>query len=513
MRLGELAEVLSIGEALPAAAQEREITSVVQDSRQVVPGSLFVAVRGFHSDGHRFVPQALQLGAAAVIVESSAAVEGAGSTIVIRVADTRKALAAAAAKFYGYPSRRLKLVGITGTKGKTTTSYLVRSIIQAAGHRTGLIGTIDYRIGDRVIPAPNTTPESVDLQALLAEMVGEGAAYCVMEVSSHALALGRTDGCTFEAAAFTNLAPEHLDFHGSMDGYFSAKLLLFTGLARGKAAVVNLDDPRGREIIEGTAGRVITYGSSDRADIRPASAIDQAISGLRFRLATPLGDMDIESSLAGAYNVSNILAAVGIGIALGFSRDDICQGIKAMTAVPGRMEQVDEGQLFGVVVDYAHTEGSLIALLQAVRAMTTRRVITLFGCGGDRDRSKRPRMGAAALAGSDVVIVTSDNPRTEDELAIISEIESGMSSRGQRVALPGTAVPEGKRPYLVVPDRGDAVKTAIDLAEAGDIVVLAGKGHEDYQIVGAAKHHFDDREEARRAVRNRLSARPDLREP
>ena len=506
MKLGELVSVLSVNGPVPGPWSQREVTAVVQDSRRAAPGSLFVAVRGYHSDGHRFIPQAVGQGAAAVVAEASASVGAFPDTLVIRVPDSRKALARLAAKFYDYPSRRIKLVGITGTKGKTTTSYLARSIIEAAGHRAGLIGTIDYRIGDRVYPAPNTTPESLDLQALLAEMAEQGARYCVMEVSSHALALGRTDECVFEAAAFTNLAHEHLDFHTTMDDYLAAKTLLFSGLSPDKAAVVNADDASAAGIIKSTAARVITYGITHHADVRPAGAIGHSISGLSFALSTPAGEIGIESSLVGRHNIYNILAAVGLGIAMGFSGEAVAAGIKQMKAVPGRMEKVDAGQSFGVLVDYAHTEGSLRSLLEAVREMTARRVITVFGCGGDRDRAKRPKMGAAAIAQSDLVIVTSDNPRTEDPLAIIGEIESGMTagirmenlepqSRGR-----GAPSVSTRTPYAVIPDRAEAIATAVRLAGPGDVVVLAGKGHEDYQIIGEKKFPFDDRDEARKAI-------------
>jgi UDP-N-acetylmuramoyl-L-alanyl-D-glutamate--2,6-diaminopimelate ligase len=486
MRLGELVTALDRGVDLPEPWRQREVNAVVQDSRQASSGSLFVAVRGFHSDGHRFIPQAVRQGAAAVVAEENAVIEAPPDTPVIRVPDSRKALARLAARFYDYPSRRIKLIGITGTKGKTTTSYLTRSIVEAAGHRVGLIGTIEYRIGDRVYPAPNTTPESLDLQRLLAEMADRGAGYCIMEVSSHALALGRTDGCVFEAAAFTNLAPEHLDFHESMNDYFQAKLKLFTGLGTDKTAVVNRDDVRCGELLQSMTAKAITYGRSGEADVRPAGRIGHDSTGLRFSAVTPIGEIAIESKLVGGYNVQNILAAVGLGIALGCSRESIADGIRRMPPIPGRMETIDEGQAFGVIVDYAHTEDSLAALLSAVREMTEGRVITVFGCGGDRDRTKRPRMGAAAMRGSDLVIVTSDNPRTEDPLAIIAEVEAGMAG--------------GTTPYLVIPDRAEAIRTAVGRAAGGDVVVLAGKGHEDYQIIGEVKHHFDDREEARKAL-------------
>ncbi len=500
MRLGELVSALDGAVELPEPWRQREVTNLVQDSRKASPGAVFVAVRGFHSDGHQFISQAVRQGAAAVVAEEQARIDVPDGTPVVRVPDSRRALARLAARFYEYPSRRLALAGITGTNGKTTTSYLVRSIIEAAGHTAGLIGTIDYRIGNTVYPAPNTTPESLDLQRLLAEMAGRGVNYCVMEVSSHALALGRTDGCEFRAAAFTNLTQDHLDFHETMEAYFQAKLLLFSGLAPDAAAIVNKDDARAGDIIANTRARVVTFGLSQQADIRPASPVDHGLGGLAFAASTPAGAINIESPLVGRHNIYNILTAIGMGLALGFPRDAVAAGISTMKAVPGRMEQVDAGQPFGVFVDYAHTEDALIRLLEAVREVAAKRVITVFGCGGDRDRAKRPRMGAAALAGSDIVIVTSDNPRTEDPLAIIAEIERGMDS-GHKVSGPETfAAQGGPTPYLVIPDRAEAIDTAVSLAALGDIVVLAGKGHEDYQIVGIAKHHFDDREQARMAI-------------
>ena len=506
MRLADLVTVLSDQSALPAGWGDREVTTVVQDSRKAVPGSLFVAVRGFHSDGHRFISQALGRGAAAVVAEEQASVEAPAGAPVILVPDTRAALARLASRFYGDPSHHLVLVGITGTNGKTTTSYLVRSVIEAAGTPCGLIGTIDYRIGDRVYPALNTTPESLDVQRLLAEMIEQGARACVMEVSSHALALGRTAECAFRAAAFTNLTQDHLDFHGSMEAYFHAKLLLFRGLPPDAVAVVNDDDARAGEIARNTRARVITFGLSERADVRPAGKVRHGLHGLAFTAATPAGAVEVASPLVGKHNVYNILTAIGLGTALGIAPEAIRAGIRSMEAVPGRMEKVDEGQPFGVVVDYAHTEDALIRLLEAVREIAPKRVITLFGCGGDRDRMKRPLMGAAAVAGSDMVIVTSDNPRTEEPLAIIADIERGMS-RGQRVALPGGAAGSAGTPYAVIPDRAAAIDAAIGIAEAGDVVVLAGKGHENYQVLGERTVHFDDREQARAALRCRAAKR------
>ncbi len=503
MKLGDVMTIAGGEAALPPDQRDREVREIVHDSRKTGGGSLFVAVRGFHADGHQFIPHAIRQGAVAVVAEVWKGIRT--DTPVILVPDSRVALARLAAAFYGHPSRRLKLIGITGTNGKTTTSYLVKSIIEAAGHVSGLIGTIDYRIGNRTYPAPNTTPESLDLQRLLSEMVERRAGYCVMEVSSHALALKRTEECVFEAAAFTNLTQDHLDFHGDMDSYFRAKLGLFTGLSPKASAVINLDDARAPEIIKETKAKVITAGLSERADVRPSGDIGHDITGLSFPVVTPSGTLTAESPLMGRHNISNILSAIGIGTALGFSADVIARGIKNMKAVPGRMEKVDEGQPFGVLVDYAHTEDALVRLLEAVRDVAQKRVITLFGCGGDRDRSKRPKMGAAALRGSDVVVVTSDNPRSENPAAVIREIEAGMTEEGVRMS-PADASPEpdtGKKPYFIIPDRGEAVEIAIRMAGPGDVVVLAGKGHEDYQIIGETKIHFDDREAARAAIRKR----------
>jgi len=500
MKLSELVGMLEITEApAPGLLPDREVLDIAHDSRKVKPGSLFVAVRGFHSDGHQFISQAVERGAVAVVAEQRA--PAAGSPQVL-VRDSRRALAILADAFYGHPSQRLSLVGVTGTNGKTTTTYLVKSIIEASGATAGLIGTIDYRVGDRVYPAPNTTPESLDLQRLLAEMVGLGASACVMEVSSHALELGRTAGCAFVVAAFTNLTQDHLDFHETMDAYFRAKLRLFTGLSAKGSAVVNLDDPRAPEIAKATAAKVITTGMSSSADVHPAGAIEHGIRGLGFTATSPAGPVRIDSPLVGRHNIYNILTAIGIASSLGMSSETISRGIGNMKAVPGRMEKVDEGQPFGVVVDYAHTEDALVRLLEAVREIAAKRVITVFGCGGDRDRTKRPKMGAAAIKGSDVTIVTSDNPRTEDPSAIISEVEQGMAEAVKMPQSNGAAAcASGRKPYYVIPDRHEAIARAIRMAEPGDVVVLAGKGHEDYQIIGSAKLHFDDREVAREEIR------------
>jgi len=508
MKLAELFASLELQKPLPPATLEREVQGIFYDSRKVKQGCVFVAVRGFHSDGHQFIAQAIKQGAAAVVAEHEQGPDAEAGVPVALVKDSRRALAQLADAFYGHPSKKLKLVGITGTNGKTTTTYLVKSIIEASGRTAGLIGTIDYRVGDRIYAAPNTTPESLDLQRLLSEMVEFGATHCVMEVSSHALVLGRVVGCRFAAAGFTNLTQDHLDFHKTMDEYLQAKLLLFKGLSPDAAIIVNTDDKNADAVIKAAKGKTITTGLSEHADIHPCGKVHYGIAGLSFDAATPNGRIALESPLIGRHNVYNILTAIGIGTALGFSKNSIIQGIKNMKAVPGRMEKIDEAQPYGVIVDYAHTEDALLRLLESVGEIAKKRIITVFGCGGDRDRTKRPKMGTAALKGSDIVIVTSDNPRTENPLDIIREIEAGMTGEGKKTALQetGSCEPGDKKPYYVIPDRGEAVAAAIRMALPEDVVVIAGKGHEDYQIIGEKKMHFDDREVARAEIQKKKAS-------
>jgi UDP-N-acetylmuramoyl-L-alanyl-D-glutamate--2,6-diaminopimelate ligase len=389
----------------------------------------------------------------------------------------------------------LSLVGVTGTNGKTTVTYLCKGLLETAGRRVGLIGTVAYLIGDERLPAPHTTPGAVELQALLARMVEARMDAVVMEVSSHALALDRTVGCEFDVAIFTNLTQDHLDFHADMDDYFQAKLRLFSGLApagakpRPKRAIVNIDDARGPRVREASRVPVWTYAVHQPADLR-AEGVRLALSGTRFTAATPHGRFPVESRLVGEHNVYNILAAVGVGLHEGLSPETIQRGIASVTTVPGRFERVEAGQNFTVVVDYAHTDDALLRLLTAAQALKTGRIITVFGCGGDRDRGKRPKMGRVAARLSDLVIVTSDNPRSEDPAAIVREIEAGV-----RDAREGAPVR-----YEVIVDRRAAIEAAVREAKAGDMVLIAGKGHEDYQIVGSARLHFDDREVARAAI-------------
>ncbi|MEW6543503.1 MAG: UDP-N-acetylmuramoyl-L-alanyl-D-glutamate--2,6-diaminopimelate ligase [Nitrospirota bacterium] len=472
-----------------------EVRGLTDDSRAVKPGSVFVAVKGEKADGHAFLRQAVATGAAGLVVESPAA-DLPVPTVV--VPDSRRALGLLASRFHGDPSARLAMIGVTGTNGKTTITYLCKGMLEAAGCKVGLIGTVAYQIGTERLPAAHTTPGAVDLQALLARMVAAGMDAAVMEVSSHALALDRTVGCEFDVAIFTNLTQDHLDFHRDMDDYFRAKLKLFTGLAGTglkvgpKRAIVNVDDERGLRIREACPAPVWTYSIRRPSDLR-AEDVQLALAGTGFTAATPAGRFRVESRLVGEHNVYNLLAAVGVGLHEGLSPDQIRAGLRGVASVPGRFERVEAGQPFTVVVDYAHTEDALVRLLAAANRLKTGRIITVFGCGGDRDRSKRPKMGRAAVEGSDVVIATSDNPRTEDPLAILREVEAGVS------AALASAGPRKVR-YELIPDRRQAIEAAVREAQAGDMVLIAGKGHEDYQIVGTQRFHFDDREVAREAI-------------
>jgi UDP-N-acetylmuramoyl-L-alanyl-D-glutamate--2,6-diaminopimelate ligase len=387
------------------------------------------------------------------------------------------------------------MIGVTGTNGKTTVTYLGKGMLEAAGRHVGLVGTVGYLVGSERLSASHTTPGSVDLQRLLGKMVGAGLDAAVMEVSSHALALDRTSGCEFDIAVFTNLTQDHLDFHGSMEEYFRAKLRLFTGLGSGakksapKRAIINIDDPRGDAVCRACAVPVWTYAIDGRADIR-AESVRLSLAGTSFRVEAPAGSFMVESRLVGRHNVYNLLAAVGVGLHEGLSHEQITRGLAAVATVPGRFERVEAGQSFTVVVDYAHTEDALDRLLSAAQTLKTGRVITVFGCGGDRDRGKRPKMGRVAALKSDLVFLTSDNPRTENPADILAEVEAGIQ-----------AVPSSERcRYEVIADRRSAIEAAIEAAHPADMVLIAGKGHEDYQIIGATRLPFDDRQVAREAI-------------
>lgn len=496
MRLSDLLEALQGQVEILERRGDMKVPihGITDDSRVVRAGSLFVAVKGEQVDGHRFIPAAVQGGAAAVILQDETA---SAPVPTVRVADSRKGLGLLGSRFHGEPSARLRMIGVTGTNGKTTTTYLCKALLERMGRTVGLIGTVAYQIGADTLPASHTTPGALALQQLLAQMVARGCRTAVMEVSSHALAQDRVSGCEYDVAVFSNLTQDHLDFHRTMEAYFQAKLRLFTGLTGtrkpNKRAVVNVDDPCGARIVALCPAPVWTYGLKGHADLR-AERVRLMLGGTTFAAATPAGTFPVESHLVGEHNVYNLLAAIGVALHEGATPDQVRAAIADVTNVPGRFERVMAGQPFTVVVDYAHTEDALVRLLSAAQALKEGRIITVFGCGGDRDRGKRPKMGQAAVQFSDVVILTSDNPRTEDPLAILSEVEAGVTEALRR------------RPqvqYQKIPDRREAIQAAVRQARPGDMVVIAGKGHEDYQIIGTSKVHFDDREVAREAIVHR----------
>jgi UDP-N-acetylmuramoyl-L-alanyl-D-glutamate--2,6-diaminopimelate ligase len=478
-------------DGLRADAAVGAVTGVSYDSRTVTAGQVFVALRGQHADGTAFARHAVERGAAAVVSEQPAP-EGVRVPWAM-VEDARLALAVIAAAFYRDPSREMQVIGITGTNGKTTTAYLVASIFEAAGIRCGLLGTVAYRIGDVVHEATRTTPEAPDVQALLRQMVDEGCGACAMEVSSHALSLRRVDGMTFAAGVFTNLTRDHLDFHADMDEYFRAKRRLFEMLPKDAPSLLNLDDPRGSALIN-AGGRPITYAIGRAADITPGP-LSFSLDGLTFDVRTPRGTLHVRSTLVGRPNVYNILAAVSTATALDLPFDAIERGVQALAGVPGRFEMVSRKKdEVTVVVDYAHTDDALRNLLETARPLAAGRLITVFGCGGDRDRTKRPLMGAVAGRLSDLIVVTSDNPRSEDPNRIIEEIQRGITADTRKDA--------GQR-LLTIADRGAAIAKAIELARPGDLVLIAGKGHEKYQVIGDRVLPFDDVAVAREALSRR----------
>ncbi|HVC19557.1 MAG TPA: UDP-N-acetylmuramoyl-L-alanyl-D-glutamate--2,6-diaminopimelate ligase [Vicinamibacterales bacterium] len=479
--------------AWPPDAAARALAGVTHDSRQVASGGAFFALKGQQADGTAFARQAVARGAAVVVAESERLPGLAVPWLV--VPDARRALALAAAAHYRHPSREMQVVGITGTNGKTTTAYLLASIFDAAGLRCGVLGTVVYRIGDEEREATRTTPEAPEIQGLLRAMVDRGCGACAIEVSSHALALRRTDGVRFAAAVFTNLTRDHLDFHRDMESYFAAKRRLFEMLEPDAPAVINVDDPRG-PALAAAVGRPVTYAIRQPADITPGP-LSFSLDGLAFDVRTPRGRLRIRSPLVGRPNVANILAAAGVATALGLPFDAIERGVAALDGVPGRFQVVSgPADAITVVIDYAHTDDALRNLLETARPLARGRLITVFGCGGNRDRTKRPLMGAVAARLSDLVVVTSDNPRHEDPEEIIREIGRGLT--------PDTTRDDGSAPqHLAITDRRAAIARAIELARAGDLVLIAGKGHEKYQVVGDRVLPFDDAAVAREALARR----------
>ncbi len=475
-----------------------EIALVTADSRRVVPGTCFFALPGAKRDGHDFAAQAARQGAAAVVAERP--VECAPARLLL-VPSARRAMAIAAANFHGRPADRLRIAGVTGTNGKTTITYLVEACAAEAGLPVGVIGTITHRFAGNERAASHTTPESTEIQALLAEMCRAGTKAVVMEVSSHALAQERVSGMRFSAAGFTNLTRDHLDYHGDMEAYFAAKRRLFTEhLAEGGVAVVNALDPYGARLADQLGpGREVWRFGSRTGDALRAIEVKAGIAGIEATLETPRGPVRLESPLVGAHNLENLLCAAGLALALGIPPDAVGRGLSRSRGAPGRLERVVGPARHGVVafVDYAHTDDALSRALAALRALSPRRLVCLFGCGGDRDRGKRPLMGKAAAAAAELVVVTSDNPRTEAPDAIIADVRPGLAGK-RRLSLDEAR--RGEEGYLVEPDRRAAIELALSCAHPGDLVLLAGKGHEDYQIIGTEKRHFSDREEARRVL-------------
>ena len=468
---------------------DQEITDVTHDSRQAGANTLFVAVRGLTMDGHRFIEDVMRRGAVGVVSELDAPEDFSG--VWLKVADARTALAQAAAVINGDPSHDLNLVGITGTNGKTTTTYLIFALCEANGDRAAMLTTVEYRIGENSEPAIRTTPEASDTNRFLRRAARAGCQMAVMETSSQAIDLNRCDALRFQVAVFTNLTRDHLDYHLTMENYFDAKRKLFDGRLGDapKSSVINIDDEWGAKLAEELRKnnqRVVTFAQNSSADLTAENIEVSMIKGTLFDLKTPNGERKITSPLVGKPHVYNMLAATATALELGYDLDKIAEGLRTCVGAPGRFERVETGKDFAVVVDYAHSDDALLNTLKTAKDLTNGRIITVFGCGGDRDKTKRQPMGEVAGQYSDLVIVTSDNPRTENPLQIISEIEAGLKKTDC--------------PYLVISDRRDAIHQAIKKAKANDVILIAGKGHETYQIVGNDKFHFDDREIAREAI-------------
>jgi UDP-N-acetylmuramoyl-L-alanyl-D-glutamate--2,6-diaminopimelate ligase len=461
-----------------------EILGLAYSSKEVQPGFLFAAIRGEKRDGFDFIEEALQRGAAAVLSDRPR--PESWKSPWVQTIDVREALALAAATFYGHPSMKLKVIGITGTKGKTTLTYLLESIFQKAGFPVGVIGTINYRWPDMAQPAPRTTPEAPDLQRMMSEMRSRGVSHCVIEASSHALDLKRVWGVHFDIAVFTNLSAEHLDYHASMEDYFEAKKKLFFLNAKKRTAVVNLDDPWGKRLISELPLTTVSFGLEPAAIVR-AAEFRLSETGIKAEVDYPGGQVKICSALMGKHNLYNILAAAATGLALNIPVPTIKEGISALKNIPGRLQKIENELGIQVFVDYAHTAQAIRSLLETIRDLKPHRILLVFGAGGDRDKSKRPRMGEVAASLADLSFITSDNPRSEDPLAIIADIEKGFTEKGAKN-------------YKIVPDRREAIVQALAAARKGDYVLIAGKGHENYQVFKDKTIHFDDVEVVRSAL-------------
>ncbi|MFC1650672.1 UDP-N-acetylmuramoyl-L-alanyl-D-glutamate--2,6-diaminopimelate ligase [Candidatus Latescibacterota bacterium] len=465
-----------------------EIVSIEYNSRKVKDGSLFIAVQGFTFDGNSYIEDAVKKGAAGIVTDIP---DTKVDVPAIIVADTRKAMAFIADRFYGSPQNSIVMTAVTGTNGKTTVTYMIKSIFEASGIGCGLIGTIGHIVGNETIESLNTTPESIDIHSMLSKINNANQHACAMEVSSHALALSRVHGIQFRAAAFTNISRDHLDFHGDFNDYLDAKSTLFSTLSGDSTAVVNLDDPNAEHIINVSRGcKILTFGFNKSCEIHPVS-YELGTHGSDIVLSTPAGQREMNLPIPGKFNISNAMAAVGIGLACGLQLDEIAAGLESLKSVRGRYENIDEGQDYSVIIDYAHTPDALENILSSVREITKGRLISVFGCGGDRDKGKRPEMGEISTRLADYTIITSDNPRTENPEDIVSDIIKGVVEKAE------------KSGYKTVVDRESGISEAINMARADDSIVIAGKGHEDYQIIGREKRHFDDSE----IVRSKIKAK------
>lgn len=473
--------------------QNVSIQDITADSRAVKLNSLFIALDGATVDGHNYIDKAVAAGAVAVIVSKPVTVPD--DVCVITVSDTRQAMMVCVPYFFDYPANRMRMVGVTGTNGKTTTTHMIRHILKAQGHKVGVIGTVHIMIGDTSYPIHNTTPDVVDLQHILHQMVQENVEYCVMEVSSHALALGRVSGVEFDTAVFTNLTQDHLDFHKTFENYLAAKCKLFEQVSASdqvkdnKGAVINIDDSYGHRVMEKTTAPTITYSTLGKGTLN-ASDVHMSTKNSQYTVNYKGESYPVSMNTTGLFNVYNTLAAIGACLQEGISMEAIDTALKTFSSVPGRFELIEEGQNFAVVVDYAHTPDGLQNILETAKAIKENRIIIVFGCGGDRDATKRPIMGRIAAEYGDKIYVTSDNPRTEDPVQIVKDVEVGVKE----------ALRDGTS-YEVIVDRREAINHAIHDAKAGDIVIIAGKGHENYQILKNETIHFDDREEARKALK------------
>lgn len=488
--LRELAALLS--NAQITGELDVHINNIVHDSRKVAPGGLFVCLQGATVDGHNYIEQAIKSGAAALLVEKEVPYKG---VPIIKVGDTRQAMQVIVPYFFDFPGKKLRMIGVTGTNGKTTTTHIIRKILMHAGYKVGLIGTIHSLIGEEVLPAKNTTPDVVDLQAVLAQMVDRGMEYVVMEVSSHALELNRIVGCEFDVGVYSNITRDHLDFHKTFENYIKAKAKLFQNLSDGdnqkthKSAVINVDDEAAKAMIAAANCPVITYAVKDSAQLE-AKNIDIKAKGMSFVIQSPQGELSLDLKVTGIFNVYNILAAVGAAIAEKVPLQVIKEALEDFKCVPGRFELVEEGQSFSVIVDYAHTPDGLENILKTAQEFAKGKIIVVFGCGGDRDRTKRPIMGRIAAQYADVVIATSDNPRSEDPEAILTEIEVGIKEALQ-----------SQQQYAKISDRKEAIHYALKTAQDDDIILIAGKGHETYQILKNKTIDFDDRAVVRELIR------------